>query len=111
MPMMQGSTSLTTNTVSANVLAGLLHEFASRPSGVRVLATGSATGLLVTMVIGNTVIIQDQAIGLQNRFPIVPDDVLAAGGAMPGDRLLLTFRNPTGGTLVAFWRVDVEAVL
>jgi len=108
--MMQSSVAVLTNTVSVNVLSGLLHEFVSRPSGVRLMATGSATGLLVTFIIGSHVLVQDQAIGLQNRFPIVPDDVLAQGGALSGERISLTFRNPTGGTLTGFWRVDVEPV-
>jgi len=43
---------------------------------------------------------------LQNRFPIVPDDVMH-GGPVPGGRAVLTFRNTTAGALTAFWRIDL----
>ena len=111
MGMMQDSTAVAANSRSANVLAGLMEEFVSRPSVITLLATGSATGLRVTMIAGGAVVVDDQAIGLQNRFPIPPDDLIHQFGLTgPQDRMILTFRNPTGGALTAFWRVDVSPV-
>ncbi len=111
MGVMQGTTVLVLNSKSANVLAGQMEEFVSVPSLVRLYATGSVTGLLVNMIAGGAVMIDDQAIGFQNRFPLVPDDFIYEFGATgPSDRLILTFRNPTGGSITAFWRVDVVPV-
>lgn len=106
MPTMQDSVSVAANAVSANQLSGQQYEFI--PPGVNMVlsCTGSATGLRVTLTCGNVTLINDQAIGLQNRFPIIPDDVMHAG-PVPGGRMILTFRNSTGGALTAFWRVDV----
>jgi hypothetical protein len=111
MGVMQGSTSVAANAKSTNVLSGLMEEFVSVPSLVRLYATGSATGLNVNMIAGGAVMIEDQAIGLQNRFPLIPDDFLYEFGATgPSDRLVLSFRNTTGGALTAFWRVDIIPV-
>ena len=104
MPTMQDSVVVTLNSVSANVLAGQLYEFV--PSiNVTVSCTGSATGLRTTFICGAP-LINDQAINLQNRFPLIPDNIIHAG-SVPGGRMVLTFRNTTGASITAFWRVDV----
>lgn len=105
MPTMQDSVSVPANSVSANVLAGQLYEFIPPGTNVTVSVTGSATGLRTTFICG-VPLINDQAINLQNRFPLVPDDILH-NGAVPGGRMVLTARNTTAGALTFFWRVDV----
>jgi len=104
MPTMQDSILVAANGVSANVLAGQLYEFVPAIN-VTVSCTGSATGLRTTFICG-VPLINDQAINLQNRFPLIPDDIIHSGG-VPGGRMVLTFRNSTAGALTAFWRVDV----
>ncbi len=110
MPVMQGSISVAANAVSVNQLAGELFEFLARPSRIALYATGSATGLNATLLVGGLAFANDQAIGLQNRFPIVPDDFFVDAGGFASERLILTFRNTTAGALVAFWKVEVNAV-
>jgi hypothetical protein len=107
MPTMQDSVSVAANAVSPNQLAGQDFEFIfGRPRRVRALATGSATGLRATVKVNNVAVVSDQAIGLQNRFPIIPDDILQEFTA--AGRLSISFRNTTAGALTAFWRVDIE---
>lgn len=108
MPTMQNSISVAANAVSANRLAGELYEFLPANASVVVSVTGSATGLNCTFLAGGVTLVNDQAIGLQNRFPIIPDDILTQEMIPGGARLLLTFRNTTGAALTAFWRVDVS---
>lgn len=105
MPTMQDSVSVAANSVSTNVLSGQLYEFLPEGTEVALSCTGSATGLRVTYICGAP-LINDQAIGLQNRFPIVPDDTMLSM-AVPEGRQVLTFRNTTAGAVTAFWRVDV----
>jgi len=105
MPTMQDSLSVAANAVSANVLAGQLYEFVPGGINVTVSCTGSATGLRTSFICGIP-LINDQAINLQNRFPLIPDDIIH-NGAVPGGRMVLTARNSTAGALTFFWRVDV----
>lgn len=108
MGVMQDRTSVAANARSANVLAGLLEEIVTRPSVVRLYATGSATGLRVSIFGGGAVVIDDQGVGAGNRDPLVPDDMVYEFGLTgPVDRLALFFRNTTAGALTAFWRIDV----
>lgn len=105
MPTMQDSLSVAANAVSANVLAGQLYEFVDQGSNVTVSCTGSATGLRTSFICGIP-LINDQAINLQNRFPLIPDDIIHSG-YVPGGRMVLTARNSTGGALTFFWRIDL----
>lgn len=105
MPTMQDSVSVAANAVSANVLAGQLYEFVDQGTQVTVSCTGSATGLRVSFICGIP-LINDQAIGLQSRFPLIPDDIIHSG-FVPGGRMVLTARNSTAGALTFFWRVDL----
>jgi hypothetical protein len=102
---MQDSVSVAANSVSSNVLAGQLYEFVPNGANVTVSVTGSATGLRTTFICG-VPLINDQAINLQNRFPLVPDDIIHSG-PVPGGRMVLTARNTTAGALTYFWRVDL----
>jgi len=107
MPTMQGSVSVAANAVSANVLAGELYEFLPANANVVLSVAGAATGLNVTFLAGGVTLINDQAINLQNRFPIIPDDIITQEQIPGSARLLITFRNTTGAAIVAFFRVDV----
>ena len=106
MATMQDSVSVAANSVSANVLAGQLYEFVPTGTRVTLSCTGSATGLRTTLI-ANVPVLNDQAINLQNRFPIIPDDIIYAG-RVRACRLVLTARNTTGGALTFFWRVDIN---
>jgi hypothetical protein len=106
MPTMQDSVSVPANAVSANVLAGQLYEFVNTGTKIILSCTGSAIGLRTTLI-ANIPVLNDQAINLQNRFPIMPDDVIYTG-VVRACRLVLTARNTTAGALTYFWRVDVS---
>jgi len=108
MAMMTDTQSVAGNAVVQNALAGKSQEFIKEPSIVSLSATGSAIGLFMTFIVGEEVVIEDQAIPLTNRFPIVPDDTLAQGGGLPGDRVIVKIRNSTGGALTSWVRVDIE---
>jgi hypothetical protein len=106
--MMTDTQSIAANTTIQNILAGKSREFVMEPSVVTLSATGSAVGLLATLIIGEEIVMDDQAIPLTNRFPILPDDMLVSGGGYPGDRIVVKIRNSTGGALTSWVRVDVE---
>lgn len=107
MPTMQNSVSVAANAVSANVLAGEQYEFLPANAQVVLSCTGSAIGLNVSLLAGGVTLINDQAINSQNRFPVIPDDIITQEVIPAGARLLLKSRNTTGGALTFFWRVDV----
>jgi len=108
MAIMTDFQAVNANAVVANAVAGKSQEFIKEPSVVTFSATGSAAGLLMTFIVGEEVIMEDQLIPVSNRFPIIPDDMLCSGGAFPGDRVVVKIRNSTGGALNSWVRVDIE---
>lgn len=111
MPVMTDRRSVLANTVSANVCAGKLDEFVARPSIVRLYATGAAVGLNVTFLVGGGVpVVNDQEVNAQNRMPIRPDDFVSETVARAGSRIVVTFRNTTGGNIDGFSTVEIVPI-
>lgn len=113
MGLMTGDTiQVLANTVSANLLAGLMDEFLHTPSAIELFTTGSATGLRAQLLVGPDTVVDDQPIGAANRFPVIPDDFLASAGSYGGgERLILRFRNGTGGNLNVFFIVRTTSLV
>jgi len=107
MPRMTGQAlSVAANAVSTNQVAGQLFEFLTRRSKMVLAAASSAVGINVTLAVGGILLINDQPISQANRFPVIPDDVAAVEVTGPG-RIILTFRNTTGGALTVNWLIDL----
>lgn len=107
MPRMSNTSfSVAANATSANVLAGLQYEFLNRPTKLVLSAVGSAVGINVTLIVGSVTVVDDQPISGANRFPIIPDDIVTGLRNAVG-RIIVRFRNTTGGALTVNWAVDV----
>lgn len=106
--MMTDRQSVAANTTIPNACSGKSAEFIKEPSVVRLSSSASAVGLNMTLIIGEEVVLDDQEVNAQNRMPIVPDDIVVEGGGLPGDRIVLKYRNTTGAAITAFSRIDVE---
>lgn len=108
MPVMTDRQSVAANSTVTNVLSGKLHEFCARPSEIKIYGTGSATGLNMSVLVGNETFSQDQELNAQNRMPIIPDDFFVQAAGVAGDRILVSLRNTTGGAITGFTRVEVN---
>jgi len=102
--------SVAANTTIANVIAGKLAEFLEEHSRVALYATGSAVGLNYSLLIGGEAVVDDQEVSSANRFPVVPDDFVAEGGGLVGNRIIVRVRNTTAAAITAFTRVEVNPI-
>lgn len=102
--------SVAANTTIPNCLSGKLHEFVPFNAVVRVYGSSSAVGMNFTFLVGGVSILQDQEVNAQNRLPLIPDDFVADCVARAGSRLVLTYRNTTGGAVTAFSRVEITPI-
>lgn len=102
--------SVPANSTSANLLAGQNDEILARPSQITIALTGAATGLFATYQVGSRVAIDDQLIGDQNRFPLMPDDVVQQTFGGRGERQFLRVRNSTGGALVVQAKINSDPI-
>lgn len=108
MSVMTDVRSVAANATVENVLAGKVHEFLPEDSIIRLLAAAAAVGMRASLLVGESVLVDDQELSDSNRFPINPDDLLAEGAGFGADRLVLRLRNTTAGAIVTKTQVIVE---
>ncbi len=108
MGVMTDRQSVAANASIPNVMSGKSQEFITEASRVRFSVVGAAIGLFCTCLVGDEVVVEDQEVSSANRSPLVPDDLLADAGGLPGDRVVVKLRNSTGAAIVGFSRVDIE---
>lgn len=108
MSVMTDVQSVAANAKIDNVLAGKVHEFLPEDSIIRVLASADAVGVRASLLVGESVLIDDQEMSNSNRYPINPDDLLAEGAGFGADRLKLSLRNTTGAAIVVKTQVTIE---
>jgi hypothetical protein len=104
--MQEGNLSVAANATSTNRVAGLTHEFLDRPAQLVLASAAAAVGLNVSLLVAGVALVDDQSVSQANRFPIIPDDVIASE-AVGGGRIILRFRNTTAGAIITNWMIDV----
>lgn len=105
---MQGSTPVGAASTIDNVLSGQRYERSPFPAAVGSLfCTGSALGLRAELNIGGVSITPPVEINAQDRFPVVPDDILVSGWEVGEGRLIQLSVSSTPA-LTFFWRIDLE---
>lgn len=110
MPLIQHETSVAANSTVDNVLSGSAWEYLPYNAALEFGLVASATGLVVTLISGSDLIMEESPISIQNRFPIKPDDFVARDVARAGEKLIVRVRNTTAGALTLFSSVDVTPV-
>lgn len=107
MPRMQeGNLSVAANSTSTNRVAGLTHEFLDGPATLILAAAAAAVGMNASLLVAGVALVDDQSVSQANRFPLIPDDILASEDVQ-GGRILLRFRNTTGAAIIVNWLIDV----
>ncbi len=98
------------NASTGNILDGKPEVYLSRNSALSFFIAASAVGIMATILVGDTVIVDDQEVSGINRFPIRPDDLFARAGGAGGDLVYCRLRNRTAGALTCNVVVDVQPV-
>lgn len=108
---LQNSATITASTQTEDVLVNnLLASNFRMPYGVRWAVVASGTGLLVSVKVGLMTVADIFRPSLLNRFPVDPDDYCGRFGVVPGDRIILTCRNTTGGDLTLFFAFRFQPI-
>lgn len=97
--VIQKETSVAAGAVNDNLFSGSAFEYVRSAGVVSIGVTASATGGFVTIQAGPTLILEESPPVVKTTMPVVPDDFLYQSAVLPGDRLVLRARNPTGGAL------------
>jgi hypothetical protein len=92
-------TSVAAGAVNENILAGSAFEFARQNSLVSIGINQSATGGFATVQSGADIVAEEFSPPVATVYPIIPDGMYFSDVAAAGDRLVIRYRNPTGGAL------------
>lgn len=102
--------SVAANSSTGNILDGKAEQYLSRNSALAYYIVAAAAGIQATVLVGDSVVVDDQEVSSANRFPIRPDDLFARAGGASGDLVYVRLRNDTGAAVVCTTIVDVQAV-
>lgn len=106
---MQNSIAVGAGATNENVLATERFNRPVMDSIGDLYCTGSAAGLTAELNVAGQSITPPTGVNIQNRFPVVPDDLLCQDWEAPVDKQIqIRVVNTTGGALTFFWRIDLE---
>lgn len=97
--VIQKETALAAGGLNDNVLSGSAFEYVRQAGVVSIGAVASATGTFITIQAGPTLILEESPPTVKTTMPVIPDDFLYQSAVVPGDRLVVRFRNPTAGSV------------
>lgn len=100
MPVIMREVSVAAGAVNENILAGSAFEFARQNSLVSIGIHQSATGGFATINSGADVVAEEFSPPIATVYPVIPDNMYFSDVAAAGDRLVIRYRNPTGGALI-----------
>lgn len=108
MPFLSDRQSVAANTTIANALTGKTQEFLTAPAILQFAVNAAAVGLNTTILVGDTVVVEDQETSAINRMGIFPDDFVYQSAGLANDRLVVKLHNTTGAAIVAFTSVAIS---
>jgi hypothetical protein len=94
-----------------DIMTGTPHEFPdARGNRVTVAAVSEAAGGRITVSFGSKMILEEGRLTLvgANVNPVIPDNVVGSGGALPGERIRVFLINTTGAAVVMSALVDLS---
>lgn len=122
MPVILNTSSVAAGAVNPNLVTGSAFEFARVQSIYSIGIFASASGAFCTIQGGSDIIAEEfpvpvsgiaannpsgAAMTTTSQFPVVPDEMYFTDVLNPGDRLVMRFRNPTAGAIVAAFIVQI----
>jgi hypothetical protein len=99
MPMIMIESSVAAGAVNNNLVSGSAFEFARSQAIVSVGVVQSATGGFATIQAGSDIVAEEFSVPILTTYPIIPDNMYFTDVMNAGDRLVIRYRNPTGGAL------------
>jgi len=110
MPMILRETAVLTLVTNDNLVSGSAFEFARTRQLVSIGLVQSATGGFATITSGPDIIAEEFMVPIKTTYPIIPDEMYFTDYMDAGDRLVIRYRNPTGGTLTTRLLVQTSPI-
>lgn len=112
MPQVKEYASVAAGATVANVLSGSPYE---RVGGLgatvrlyAIMVAGTAGEMKATLLLGSDQVIADAGLGVNAAGPVVPNDQIAEGTALPGDQITVRIKNDGGGANIYGVLLDIQ---
>jgi hypothetical protein len=99
MPVIFAQASVAAGATNSNLFAGSAFEFARAPQLVSIGVTQSATGGFARIQNGSDIVAEEFQPYISATPPVIPDQMYFSDYSAVGDRLVVAYRNPSGGAL------------
>lgn len=96
--------------VTDNLVNGSAFEYPQQPSQLSIGVNQATTGGFLTIYAGARLIVEEFPPTVAGAYPVVPDAFFFNFVILPGERLVLSYRNPTGGAIVVWFVVDMQPI-
>lgn len=93
-----------------NLVNGSAFEYPQQPSQVSMGINASPAGSFITVYAGSRLIAEEFPPVLATAYPIVPDTMYLNFVILPGERLVVNARNPTGGNVTFYLNADMQPI-
>lgn len=110
MPVIMNTTAIAAGASNNNVIAGSAFEYARRRQIISVGTAQSATGMFAQITSGSDMISEEFEPPILTRYPIIPDEMYFSDVVEIGDRIKVSYRNPTGGALTARTTIQLQDI-
>ena len=111
MSVIQRRTSIPANDVVENVLTGSTFEILQGRSVVSIGLTGQVVGLVATVLVGSTVVLEESPVFIKaNAFAVIPDEMFYNAAGVGNDRVVIRVRNTTAAAIDARSLVQIARV-
>lgn len=109
MPNIFSEVSLLTTVANPSIINGNAFEFARSRAVVSIGVAAAATGTFCNIQLGARNIATEFSPPILTRYPVLPDEMYVNDVVDVNDRILIPWRNPTGGTVVVRAVVQLSA--
>lgn len=111
MPNIARTTAVAAGASNANLVSGSAFEYPQQPSQVSLGVIASATGTFMTVYAGSRLIMEESPPYVAaTTYPVVPDQMYLNFVILPGERLVVAVRNPTGGSITFGLMAEMTAI-
>jgi hypothetical protein len=109
MPNIFAEYSLGATTTSSSIINGNAYEFARNRAIISIGVAAAATGTFTQIQLGARTIATEFSPPILTRYPVIPDEMYVNDVVDVNDRILVPWRNPTGGAIVVRAAIQLSA--
>lgn len=109
MPNIFAEVSLLTTVANPSIINGNAFEFARNRAVISIGLAAAATGTFCNVQLGARNVATEFSPPILTRYPVIPDEMYVNDVVEQQDRILIPWRNPTGGTVVVRAAIQLSA--